>query len=320
MRERERGERERERESAMDVSTRFSPTSNECDCALFYKGSGSVFVGFFLANETLPSNPFWEKYSRIPDSYTSLDQVTEALQRAGLESSNLIIGVDFTKSNLWTGKQSFNGLSLHHLGETKNPYEQAISIIGKTLAHFDEDNLIPCFGFGDASTHDKLVFSFNPYERPCNGIDEVLARYKELVPHVQLSGPSSFAPIIQKAVEIVQNSGNLYHVLLIIADGQVTACRSENMSFQEECTIKAIQWASNFPLSIVLVGVGDGPWDLASKYDDFLPSRRFDNFQFVNFTEIMSMSMPDAIKEAQFALKALMEIPSQLAAIQGLRI
>lgn len=31
-------------------------------------------------------------------------QVTEALARAGLESSNLIIGIDFTKSNEWTGR------------------------------------------------------------------------------------------------------------------------------------------------------------------------------------------------------------------------
>jgi len=30
-------------------------------------------------------------------------QVTEALARAGLESSNLILGIDFTKSNEWTG-------------------------------------------------------------------------------------------------------------------------------------------------------------------------------------------------------------------------
>lgn len=30
-------------------------------------------------------------------------QVSEALARAGLESSNLILGIDFTKSNEWTG-------------------------------------------------------------------------------------------------------------------------------------------------------------------------------------------------------------------------
>ena len=32
-----------------------------------------------------------------------LQQVTAALAQAGLESSNLIVGIDFTKSNEWTG-------------------------------------------------------------------------------------------------------------------------------------------------------------------------------------------------------------------------
>lgn len=48
-----------------------------------------------------------------------------------------------------SGKYSFGGRSLHHIGDVPNPYEQAISIIGRTLSNFDDDNLIPCFGFGD---------------------------------------------------------------------------------------------------------------------------------------------------------------------------
>lgn len=36
-----------------------------------------------------------------------------------------------------------------------------------------------------------------------------------------LVGPTSFAPIINKAVDVVIRSGHRYHVLLIIADGQV---------------------------------------------------------------------------------------------------
>lgn len=51
---------------------------------------------------------------------------------------------------LWQiGSRSFNRKSLHYIGDSFNPYEQAITIIGKTLAAFDEDNLIPCYGFGD---------------------------------------------------------------------------------------------------------------------------------------------------------------------------
>jgi hypothetical protein len=48
------------------------------------------------------------------------------------------------------GKHCFNGRSLHLVGDCPNPYEQAISIIGKTLSPFDEDTWIPCFGFGDS--------------------------------------------------------------------------------------------------------------------------------------------------------------------------
>jgi len=80
--------------------------------------------------------------------------------------------------------------------------------------------LIPCFGFGDgnfgcktkylfqcsfvffklaklivnflsilsASTHDQDVFSFYSEERLCNGFEEVLARYREIVPQLKLAG------------------------------------------------------------------------------------------------------------------------------------
>uniref|UniRef100_A0A0E0MLG4 Copine C-terminal domain-containing protein n=1 Tax=Oryza punctata TaxID=4537 RepID=A0A0E0MLG4_ORYPU len=203
------------------------------------------------------------KYSKIVDQYRSLDEVIEALAQAGLESSNLIIGIDFTKSNEWTGKSSFNGMSLHHIGDSPNPYEQAISIIGQTLSAFDEDNLIPCYGFGDASTHDQDVFAFYPDERPCNGFQEALARYREIVPHLRLSGPTSFSPIIEMATTIVEQSGGQYHVLVIIADGQVT--RSVNTEFgqlstQEQMTVDAIVQAS----SVQFASPNPGTWLLVA--------------------------------------------------------
>lgn len=106
-------------------------------------------------------------------------------------------------------------------------------------------------------TQDKDVFSFYPDGRPCNGFEEALSRYREIVPGLNLSGfclytlifysayfflvhswsqvmkfsngishpfvtgPTSFAPVIDMAVTIVEQNGGQYHVLLIIADGQV---------------------------------------------------------------------------------------------------
>uniref|UniRef100_A0A0E0QV65 RRM domain-containing protein n=1 Tax=Oryza rufipogon TaxID=4529 RepID=A0A0E0QV65_ORYRU len=249
--------------------------------------------------------------------YDTLDQVKEALEKVGLESSNIIIGVDFTKSN-----------DLHHISEDSlNPYEQAISIIGKTLSTFDEDNRIPCFGFGDTSTHDQNVFSFYSGRRQyCNGVSEVLRGYREIAPRVRLSGPTSLAPIIETAMRITQDSGYQYHILLIIADGQVPRCCGANSAnnrdenYLEERTLQALVQASHFPLSIVLVGVGDGPWDeqLMHCQED---RQLFDNFQFVDFTKIiMSREMPETEKEEQFALEALKKIPSQYAAIISKRI
>ncbi|KAJ1442441.1 Zinc finger, RING/FYVE/PHD-type [Sesbania bispinosa] len=258
-----------------------------------------------------------EKYALIPDNFTSLQQVTSALRNEGLESSNLVLGIDFTKSNEWTGRISFNNRSLHAIGDTPNPYEKAISIIGKTLAPFDDDNLIPCFGFGDATTHDHEVFSFHTDNSSCHGFEEVLACYQKIVPNLRLSGPTSYAPVIEAAIDIVEKTHGQFHVLVIVADGQVTRNASTEdgeLSPQEERTIKAIVDASSYPLSIILVGVGDGPWEDMKKFDDKIPARDFDNFQFVNFTDIMSKKASPSEKEAAFALAALMEIPFQYKA------
>lgn len=39
-----------------------------------------------------------------------------------------------------------------------------------------------------ASTHDQEVFSFYPDEKFCEGFEEVLRRYRELVPQLRLAG------------------------------------------------------------------------------------------------------------------------------------
>eukprot|EP00268_Persea_americana_P008701 TRINITY_DN1339_c0_g2_i2.p1 TRINITY_DN1339_c0_g2~~TRINITY_DN1339_c0_g2_i2.p1 ORF type:complete len:163 (+),score=14.83 TRINITY_DN1339_c0_g2_i2:1984-2472(+) len=56
------------------------------------------------------------------------------------------------------------------------------------------------------------------------------------------------------------------------------------------------------------------------QFDDNIPSRAFDNFQFVNFTEIIARHISTSKKETEFALAALMEIPSQYKATLELQL
>ncbi|KHN16947.1 E3 ubiquitin-protein ligase RGLG2 [Glycine soja] len=65
-------------------------------------------------------------------------------------------------------------------------------------------------------------------------------------------GPTSFAPVIDAAVGIVERSNGQYHVLVIIADGQVTRNSDTphgKFSPQEKATINFIIAASENPTS-----------------------------------------------------------------------
>jgi hypothetical protein len=256
-------------------------------------------------------NKSTKNHKVIRDRFTTYEQLEDELRNFGLESSNLIVGIDFTKSNSWNGNGGpgyYPNDNLHSLFPSPNLYEQVITLMGHTLENFDDDKLIPTYGFGDESTTDKSVFSFlrdpmTGLDTPCYTFNQVLGMYKIIVNDVangkiKMSGPTSFVPIINKAIEIVSMT-NSYHILLIIADGEIS---------DKQKTIDAIVRASKYPLSIVCVGVGRANFTVMEELDDDIPTRKFDNFQFVNFYKTMQNceNLP-----VEFARHALMEIPDQ---------
>lgn len=263
------------------------------------------------------------RYSHITDDYKRYEDITKALrgQRIlgveylkGMTSSQLILGLDFTKSNADKGLRSFGGQSLHHVGPKElNPYQEVLTIIAGQLAEFDSDQLFPCYGFGDTVTGKSYVFSFEPYDEPCDGLQRVLERYEAIAGTVCLSGPTSFAPLIRQSIKIARESTE-HTILLIVADGGVS--QSEMKSTED-----AIAEASLYPLSIVMIGVGDGPWGIMAEYDDWLRKRCFDNFHFVNYNTVFKQypyATNTRARHEAFACEALMEVPSQYAAAKML--
>ncbi|KAH0880108.1 hypothetical protein HID58_067502, partial [Brassica napus] len=180
------------------------------------------------------------------------------------------------------------------LREIVNPYENAIFVIGKTLAPSDEDNFIFCFGFVDSTTHGEEAFSLHSDNSPSHGFEDVLQCYRGFTPNFPLSGPISYELLIDAAVDIVEQSNRQFHVLVIGADGHVN--------------------------------VGDGPWADMTKMGDLIPKRvdlsgiisspisvPFVSFfdldllsaKFLNFTEIMREGPSELAKEREFSLTDL---------------
>ncbi len=315
------------------------------------------------------------QYNR--DSYETMEQFTDALRTAGLEKCNLLVAIDFTKSNTWQGAKTFNGTSLHYLsdacspGEAKsyvsasapppayhsgtdangepdveytkqqlyapvkrsgsfartlsfdaqnihtsktllsqmNPYQYVLSVAGTQLESFDEDGIIPTCIFGHArGKNDSYIRAISPnLPNHCYKINEVLEAYESAVRNIGLSGNTQFAPILEWATEIVQQTGE-YHILLIIGDGCI-----EDM--QE--TRAALKKASKVPLSVIFVGVGDGSnptekdkWSSMRDLDDN-PSGDVDNWQSVYLANIKDSLDNSDHPDVDLAIQMFMEIPSQ---------
>jgi hypothetical protein len=83
----------------------------------------------------------------IGDEFKNFAELKVALRKEEIDLDNdpeciqLIVGIDFTVSNINAGKESFGGRSLHDVtdGLPENPYIRVMRAIGRTLGKFDED-------------------------------------------------------------------------------------------------------------------------------------------------------------------------------------
>ena len=97
------------------------------------------------------------EFETIVDRFKSLREVSREMKREGIVSCGVIFAIDYTASNMNQGAATFGGHSLHDTTlKEKNPYQKVIAILGETLGQFDDDGIIPAYGFGDYETRDGV--------------------------------------------------------------------------------------------------------------------------------------------------------------------
>jgi E3 ubiquitin-protein ligase RGLG len=222
------------------------------------------------------------EFVEFNEHYFSLQEIQKNLQDSGLEKIKLIFGIDFTFSNQIKGKNSFGGQSLHLISDDfKNPYQNVIEMIGVTLDPFQEDKRITMLGFGDQTSKGDSFFDMLPDEL-CIGYKEALEVYQKTIQTVKFQGPTNFAPVIN------------------ITD-------SDTIQSKKNETIEAISKASSIPLlSILVVGVGDGPWGDLPNYHEIN-----NHFHFVDYYDSITKSRN---QYKSFTLNAFEKIQLQMQA------
>lgn len=288
-----------------------------------------------------------EETKAIPNLYESMPELTKALREAGLEKCNLLVAIDFTKSNTWQGEKTFGGKCLHHIfqGNTEgvyelvegeesnlpggshiyvdeqklpqNPYQRVLKTIQKPLNEFDEDKRIPTCIFGHVrNQRDAYVCEIHdsPHSpdkgKGCHGLEGVLAAYETAVKEYGFSGGTFFSPVLHWAQKKVEESKNEYHILVILGDGNIEDMKETQGKLAEIC--------QQSPLSIVFVGVGDGS-DPNDKNDKWIKMRVLDDqptgdcdiWQSVYLANIQDQLDKSKHPDVELATMMLMEIPQQ---------
>lgn len=245
-------------------------------------------------------------YCKLVADNTFLDYIF-----GGLEIC-FTVGIDFTASN---GPPD-NCHSLHYTDPSNpNEYQRAITSLGNVIQHYSSDKKFVAMGFGARvpprmEVSHKFPLNLDEVNPTCMGVEGIMNAYKTCLGKLQLNGPTIVAPVINHVASLAELAHNQtkptnYYILLILTDGAFTD--------MDEVTTSIVN-ASRLPMSIVIVGVGNGDFGGMTLLDsdnnllkasDGSASVR-DIVQFVPFRQYQNA--PSTI----FAKEVLAEVPRQI--------
>lgn len=173
--------------------------------------------------------------------------------------TSLSVAIDFTGSN----GEPYYPNSLHYVDQYNpnalNSYQEAILQIGTILEPYDSNRKFPVFGFGAIPKYMGVYsvthcFPLNGKTDPeVDGVQGILDAYSNaLKGGIELYGPTNFAPCLQTMIDYMKEKEKAetaeYMIMMYVTDGAIT---------DMDDTIDLIVEASEYPMSIIIVGVGN---------------------------------------------------------------
>ncbi|OAF67338.1 hypothetical protein A3Q56_04907 [Intoshia linei] len=165
---------------------------------------------------------------------------------------------------------------VHNIDVSNNQILAAITETTNILMQYNYDKYVECYGFGAkvrGCNNVSNCFPINPSDPLCEGIKGLTDSYLKCLTSIQLKDTHSICPVVNKTVacailyhkknilnaasKTYQNSCLTYTVLLIFLHHDFANIKD---------FVSLIVDISHLPISIIIMGVGDGPFIIMNMF------------------------------------------------------
>ncbi|KAL0483675.1 hypothetical protein AKO1_013980 [Acrasis kona] len=154
---------------------------------------------------------------------------------------NIMYAIDFS---------TYNGIHHELKDDSLNCYQKAIKSIGSILDAYDNDHLVPSVWIRRPSASILSSLGLLTPSLYVKGVDGIMDAYKHALSIVKPNNVNNLAKVISTAAGYARSGGtSRYQVCLVLTAGSV-----DDMTQ----TVDQIVKASGLPLSVIIVGIGNG--------------------------------------------------------------
>jgi len=178
---------------------------------------------------------------KVEKAFVGPTKTLEDYKRTGVEFA-MSVAIDFSSKN----RAKSDPRSLHSLA-SDNSYLKALKCLSWFFRDFDSNGRYDIYGFGAKIDHSDFTNHFFSVASNVIGTEGVEQAYRDILGRLEFASPCYLHKVLQGLVD-TRPGPLVYKILVILTQGDW----DDLEAFKEQLAL-----ASNMPLSVVIVGVGN---------------------------------------------------------------